>query len=105
MAWGDKRRERKDARRNAKLDRVQARQDGKTSRTSAKQKAKEAAYAAGIDPGAKWTDLAGKGLDFAGDVLGGGGAGKKQDPPPSTGGLDPMVLAAIAAGALLFLKK
>lgn len=99
---------RKQARQDARSERQGERQKSRAHRVSARQKAKEAAYAAGIDPAAKWTNLAGKAIDV-GAKFAGGGKGLFNRPDanqnPEPGSSQNLVLIAAALGAFMLLKK
>lgn len=100
---GKRARDRRAARREARAERKRIKQEGRTARATGRQESKAAAYKAGIDPGAKWTGLIGKGLDIAGSKFGGKTPPQKNtgEASSSMGNMLPLILGA---AALFFLK-
>lgn len=107
--FGSKAQNRREQRRANRLARQKARQSARTDRVESRQGAKATAYAAGIDPGAKWANLGGQVVDGVGKFAsakifaGKGKGGPKGQTPPAQD--NTMMLAAAAIGAYFLLKK
>lgn len=100
---GKRARERRAARREARLERKRIKQEGRTTRAMGRQDTKAQAYAQGIDPGAKWTALAGKGLDLIGSKSGKGIDSSKSG--NASGDSQSAFMPLIIGAAALFLLK
>jgi len=111
---GQNARDRRAARRDARLERKLAmqsgRQEGRTARAQERQDTKQAAYKSGQNPNAFVSDLAGVATAGIGafTALKGGGSDllKKKDPPPTipTWAI-PAGIAVVALGFFMMKKK
>lgn len=107
MAWGDRRRERKQAKYDARQERIRLRQEGRTSRQTEKQKTTAIMAEHGMQRGAIVGDLVSKGLDLAGKKMGLEDTEDKKS-LAGLGGDDSqmgLILLAAIGGLFLFMKK